>query len=161
METETITWRQDVRVDSVMDTGVYISQSLGGNGEFIISYQDFVSKGKTEVEPPGKTSTHVQENSEGREGSEYLKTPGSISVQTEKSLEAAPVQAKTILFYTKFFNSNWDEFLKLRGNLTSCQFQNCIFLQNTSSPENVDAIIFHQADYDPSGMLYICRQSST
>ncbi|KAK3895352.1 hypothetical protein Pcinc_000942 [Petrolisthes cinctipes] len=68
------------------------------------------------------------------------------------------VTTKTILFYTRIFGGDWN-FFENRINLTSCPVQTCTFLQQSHNPENADALIFHQADYDPGKVPALRRQN--
>ncbi|KAK3888681.1 hypothetical protein Pcinc_007294 [Petrolisthes cinctipes] len=58
-----------------------------------------------------------------------------------------------------FFGEDWNNVFEYRANLTSCPVQTCTFFQQSHNPENADALIFHQADYDPGKVPALRRQN--
>ncbi|KAK8737839.1 hypothetical protein OTU49_004267, partial [Cherax quadricarinatus] len=58
-------------------------------------------------------------------------------------------EPKTVLFHSTFFSESWNHFANKKIDLkqNNCPISNCVFLYNSSHPEDADAVIFHHGDF--------------
>lgn len=76
-------------------------------------------------------------------------TDPSVTPSTSSaSLNQNVANHKTILFYTKFFSSAWTDYLTPREAINKCPISACTFLQDSSDPDDADALIFHYYDFN-------------
>ncbi|KAG7158173.1 alpha-(1,3)-fucosyltransferase C-like [Homarus americanus] len=117
-----------------------------------------------EIENLDHEETHIEE----KEGEVYQVMEPLSAVPTativphkktiNKSLSFDRAQGsspqKTVLFYDRFFYNPWQPFVekmtKLKGK--NCPVTNCVFIYNSSHPEDADAVIFHAADFNPKNV---------
>lgn len=71
------------------------------------------------------------------------------SVHPPTTTISSLTKPKTILFYTKL---SWKWVGKLNGHyskMINCPVSTCVLLENSTHPEEADAVVFHVNDFDP------------
>ncbi|XP_063883121.1 alpha-(1,3)-fucosyltransferase C-like isoform X2 [Scylla paramamosain] len=85
-------------------------------------------------------------------------TTTTVEYPTDHLSHDSFVNHKKILFYTRFFSETWEEELKVRTSLMhKCPVSTCVFLENSSHPEDTDAVVFHSFDFDPEQVPAVRR----
>lgn len=80
-------------------------------------------------------------------------TTTTTSAPPPATTTTSPTNHKTILFYSKFFSNPWSGFLSRRTSLMhKCPVSTCVFLENSTHPEDADAVIFHALDFRPESV---------
>ncbi|XP_071529225.1 alpha-(1,3)-fucosyltransferase C-like [Panulirus ornatus] len=112
----------------------------GGNSQL----DGGLSEGKGDKEPLG--TEHDPKSSFLPKNTGNHSSPADANL-TEAQRSPSP---KTVLFYGTFFQNPWQDFVRKMILLKeqNCPVTNCVFIYNSSHPEDADAIIFHATTFD-------------